>query len=149
MYLCLWHEQQSSAIAPEINNIYIYRIYGLHYKHEVHRTGKVKNTNAQAENTDCTEDELYKEFSNFWPVFDQLWPEYWYEPKTSHQRFLDHILSNYSTTHSNISELLCILIAVASSTGSIERSLNNSRNICHKHRNQLTTKNLFKWNEVD
>ena len=38
---------------------------GLAINMKYHRNGKVKNTNAQAENTDCTEDELYKEFSNF------------------------------------------------------------------------------------
>ena len=54
---------------------------------------------------DCTEEELCKEFMNLWPVFNRLWPEYPHEPKTSHLRLLDHILSNYSITHPSICEL--------------------------------------------
>ena len=41
--------------------------------------------------------------------------------KQSHQRFLDHMLSNFSITHPCISEILHILVSVFSSTGSLEK----------------------------
>ena len=39
-------------------------------------------------------------------------PEYRDEPKTSHQRLLDIILTNNIFTQTSICELLCILISV-------------------------------------
>ena len=39
-------------------------------------------------------------------------PEYCDEPKTSHQRLLDIILTNNIFTQTSICELLCILISV-------------------------------------
>ena len=106
---------------------------------------------------DCTEEELCKEFKNLWPVFNRFWPEYQHETRTSQQRFLGHILSIYNITHLGISKLLHILISVAPSTGSLERSFSKLSNICYKERIQLTTKHLnklyllcqFKGSEMD
>ena len=91
---------------------------------------------------DCTEEELCEEFKNLWPLFNRFWPEYQHETRTSQQRFLGHILSIYNITHVGISKLLRILISVAPSTGSLERSFSKLSNICYKERIQLTTKHL-------
>ena len=72
-------------------------------------------------------------------VFTPLWPEYWDQPKTSHQRLLDHILLNYSITHPSICEFIRIFVSVAPSTGSLKKSFSKLSRLGHKDRNQMTT----------
>ena len=96
---------------------------------------------------ECTEEELCRKFTNLWPVFNRLWPKYRPEPITSHQRFLDDILSNDNITHPSICELLRILISISPSTGSLEISFRNQ--LTRKLRETLYWLCQFKGNEVD
>lgn len=56
--------------------------------------------------------------------------------------FFEHILSNHTITHPDVTELLRILIAVAPSTGPLERSYSKLAKICYKDRNQILSENL-------
>ena len=90
----------------------------------------------------ASEDELTKQFRNIWPIFNQTWPKYREQKKTSHIDFFEHILSNHTITHPDLCEMVKILLAVAPSTGPLERSYSKLAKICYKDRNKILSKNL-------
>ena len=68
-------------------------------------------------------EKLVQEFSNLWPVFNRILPQ-------------------YTIAHPNICDLVRILLAVAPSTGPLERSYSKLAKICYKDRNQLLSANM-------
>ena len=90
----------------------------------------------------ASEEEMVKQFRNIWPIFNRLWPKYREDKKFGSNKFFQHIIENHTITHPDVMELLKILLAVAPSTGPLERSYSKLAKICYKDRNQIAAKNL-------
>ena len=121
----------------------LHTIYGTNYVHNVPHNWEGKQiTIFHRRKLNCTEDEIVKEFSNIWPVFNRIWPQYSEDVKGRHINFFTYIISHHSITHPNICELIRILMSVCPSTGPLERSYSKLAKICYKDRNQLSSKNL-------
>ena len=126
----------------------LHTLYGTDYVHNVKemKSGwkQFKITLCHERKLKCTEEDIVKEFNNLWPIMNRSWAQY-RDIKNKHSLhliFFNHILSNHTITHPNISELIKIFISVAPNTSPLERSFSKLAKICYKDRNQLTSKNI-------
>ena len=72
--------------------------------------------------------ELIEQFRNLWPVFNKIWLKYGDHKKTQHMQFVDHVLSQYTVTHSHLCDLEYFLA----------RSYSKPAKPCFKDRNWLS-----------
>jgi len=55
------------------------------------------------------------------------------------KRFLQHVVSEYAVEYPNICDLILILMAIASGTGSLERSFTKLSKMCYKDRSGISS----------
>ena len=72
----------------------------------------------------------------------KLWPKFFKDKINGNEEFWQSIISNYTITYPNLTQLVRILFAVAPSTGPLERSYSKLAKICYKDRNRLTSEHI-------
>ena len=113
------------------------------YQHEVEMDDEFnwKVTIHYPAKVDCTLESFLAEFKSIWPVFNRTWVKF-KGKENALFRFYAYIVNNYSINYPNVSELILILMAVASNTGPLERSYSKLAKTCYKDQNRLLVKNL-------